>query len=147
MDTGWLHFCSILFRVAQMYVLVYKQMYRWKKGWTLFLLLLGVDWFLFFSKNLYEIIFVYTVTTLTHTCILRRKIAIKLPQYQIWVYIICNLNFCNQISNSYIYNWCITMLLLKLNYLWCFLLFFFFHTNCEINSVLTVLTLVNYLLL
>lgn len=83
LDTGWLHFCSILFRLAQMYVLTHKQMYRWKKGWTLFLVLLGIDWFLYFNDELWQVILVYVITTLTHTCILRRKIAIKLPQYQI----------------------------------------------------------------
>ncbi|XP_026806140.1 vesicle-trafficking protein SEC22a-like [Rhopalosiphum maidis] len=83
LDTGWLHFCSILFRLSQMYVLTHKQMYRWKKGWALFLVLLGIDWFLYFNDDLWQVVLVYVITTLTHTCILKRKIAIKLPQYQI----------------------------------------------------------------
>ncbi|VVC37009.1 Hypothetical protein CINCED_3A005620 [Cinara cedri] len=83
LDTGWLHFCSIFFRLAQIYVLTHKQMYRSKKGWTLFLVLLGFDWLLYFTDTLWEVILVFLITTLTHSCILRRKIANKLPQYQI----------------------------------------------------------------
>lgn len=83
LDTGWLHFCSILFRLAQMYVLTHKQMHRWKKGWLLFLVLLSLDWFLYSIGELWLIVVVYAITTITHVCILRRKIANKLPQYQI----------------------------------------------------------------
>ncbi|XP_050424916.1 vesicle-trafficking protein SEC22a-like [Adelges cooleyi] len=83
LDNGWLNICCILLRLAQLYVLTQKQLYRWGKGWTLFIILLGFCWFLYSSEDIWGIAVVISITFLTHVCILRRKIAIKLPQYQI----------------------------------------------------------------
>ncbi|XP_050524860.1 vesicle-trafficking protein SEC22a-like [Daktulosphaira vitifoliae] len=83
LDTSWLHFCSILLRLAQLYVLTQKQMYRQIKGWVLFVMLLILGWFLFCEEERWILSLVFIITSFTHVCILRRKIAIKLPQYQI----------------------------------------------------------------